>query len=136
MNEDLISDNFTDHVDRGIIKRNFVISKLLMILCIIWSIVLLIDWYRFLQGRNGILIRGRYMIYNYVILPISDVIIIALSVYTYFLILKAYRLIETSLDQSDGTLLSEGFRLFYTTNLLSVISFIISIIMIMLGFLL
>ncbi len=136
MNEDLISNNFVDNINRAIVRRNFIISKILLVLCMLWSVILLIDWYMFLKGRNRDIIDGAYTVYHYIILPISDVIIFGLSVYSYFLVLKAYRLIESSLNESDGSLMSEGFRYFYTSNLLIAITFIISIITTFISFLL
>ncbi|MES1225227.1 MAG: hypothetical protein ABUT20_57625 [Bacteroidota bacterium] len=136
MNEDLITDNFAENINRAIVKRNFIISKLLLALSMLWSVVLLIDWYRFLKGRNEHVIEGTYMIYNYIILPISDVINLGLSVYAFFLILKAYGLIESSLKDSDGNLMSEGFRHFYTGNLLTAICYSISITTTFISFLL
>ncbi len=134
MSEDLISNNFVDNVNSTIIKRNFIISKLLLVLCICWSLIVLIDWYLILQGGNADMIHGTNMVYTYVILPISDIVVIGLSVYAYILIVKAYRCIEGSLEQSNGSLMSEGFTHFYTSNILTVISYIISILTMIMNF--
>ena len=136
MNEDLIPDNFVDNISRTIVKRNFVISKLLLVLCMLWSVMMLIDWYRILKGGNAEMIQGKNMVYSYIILPIADVMVFGLSVYAYYLIVKAYRCIEGSLDQSNGSLMNEGFVHFYTSNILSVISFIISIIATLMNYIL
>lgn len=134
MSEDLLSDNFADNINRAIVRRNFMITKLLLILGILWALLMLLDWYRFLNARDGGAIEGTYLIYNYIILPISDVIALSLNIYGYFLTVKAFRFFESSLDNSDGKLMSDGFRYFYTSNLLFAVTFTITIVMHLIGY--
>ena len=128
MSEDLISNNFIDNVDRAIVKRNVILSKIALSLSILYVLVRLFDWYIIFKELDISLIKGASLIFAYKIMPIIDFVIFIFNIYGYLLILKAYKSINVSLDKSEASLLTLGFKYFYRTNTIVIFSFSISII--------
>lgn len=128
MNEDLISNAFVDNLNRAIVKRNVILSKIALLLSIVYAVSHLFGWYLLLKKTDWELIEDAKMIFTFIITPVIDLIMLSLSIYGYFLILKAYRYINASCDRSDPVLMSKGFSYFYKANILSIILISISII--------
>lgn len=128
MNEDLISNAFVDNLDRSIVKRNVVLSKVALLLSTVYAVSHLFIWYSIFKKIDWELITGAKMIYTFFITPIIDLVIFSISIYGYFLILKAYKSINSSCNKADPSLMSKGFAYFYKANILSVILISISII--------
>ena len=128
MNEDLISNDFVDNVDRAIVKRNVILSKIALSLSILYILVRLFDWYIIFKELDISLIKGASLIFAYKIMPIIDFVILIFNIYGYLLILKAYKSINVSLDKSEAFLLNLGFKYFYRANIIVIFSFSISII--------
>ncbi len=128
MNEDLISNSFVDNLDRTVVKSNVSLSKIALFLSVVYAVSHLFGWYMLLKKTDWELIEGTKMVFTFIITPVIDLIMLCISIYGYFLILKAYRFINSSCDRADPVLMSKGFTCFYKANILSVILICISII--------
>src|SRR5689334_1986325 len=123
MQEDLITNSFIESVNRTIVRRNVTLAKTALILWILYTLAILWDLYEFIKIEP----QGTMAIYNYRILPVIDVILLAMNTYGYVLIVKGYRFINASFERPDPSLLGMGFKCFYQSNILLIISSIVSI---------
>lgn len=127
MNSDLLQDHFSDNIDSNVIKRTFLIIRVGMILVIIYSLFLTLDWYlvltRYYAGRTKIVFDYRYQVQ-----PLIALILISVSTLSWHYHLKATRLILRSLDEREVKFFNEGYRFTYKATLLSLISIITAII--------
>jgi hypothetical protein len=125
MNEDLITNSFTDNVSKAVVKRNLALSRIALVLSIVYSLTVLLDWYSLLKSSS---LNGEASItFYYRVMLIIDIILLAIDTYGFILIIKAYRFINNSLEKSDPGLMTMGFKYFYTSNILLIISFVIAI---------
>jgi large-conductance mechanosensitive channel len=127
MNEDLISNSFVDNLNRAIVKRNINLSKIALLLSTVYAVLHLFGWYLLLKKTDWELIEDAKLIFTFIISPVIDFIMVTLNIYGFFLVLKAYRAINSSFDKTDPVLMSRGFAYFYRANILSVILISISI---------
>ena len=130
MNEDLISNHFIDSINKTLIKRNIRLISVLFILTTIYALFNLLDWYIVLSKAEFTRITPR-IIFLYRIHPIISVVISVISIIGYFLILNGNRSIAMSFEKNEADLFNRGYQLFYRAGVLSVVSFGIAIISIM-----
>jgi hypothetical protein len=127
MQEDQITNSFIESVNRTIVRRNVLLAKTALVLWIFYTLSILWDVYDYLTTEP----QGQIMIYYYRVLPIIDVVLLAVNTYGYILIVKGYRSINASFERSDPSLLGVGFKYFYRSNILLIInisaSFIVNI---------
>jgi hypothetical protein len=126
MNEDLISNNFADNVNRLIIKRNVRLSQIGLFLCVTYAVVLSIDWYLIVQKLNTDFSHFLNL-YLYFIWPIILFVLVLLSIYGILLTLRANKKILLSFENSDAEIFNEAYLAFAKASLLSIICFMISI---------
>lgn len=128
MNEDLISNAFVDNLDRSIVKKNVVLAKISLTLSTVYWAWHFFAWYLILKKTDSDLIQGAKLTFNFIVMPVIDLVMLSIGIYGYILILKAYRSINSACDRSDPVLMSKGFAYFYKANILSVILISLSII--------
>lgn len=128
MNEDLISNSFVDNLNRTVVRRNVNLSKIALLLFAVYAIMHLFSWCSILTKTDWEQVDGAKRIFTFIISPIIDFLIVGINIYGLFLILKAYKAINSSCDRADPALMSKGFAYFYKANVLSVILICISLI--------
>jgi hypothetical protein len=127
MNEDLITNNFIDSVDRRLLKKILTLAKVVITLNIIYSILLLIDWYLFINKSIGHSFKTFEGLYAYRIQPLIAVFVIFISTAGWIFNIKSVALLKKSVDNSDGEIFNEALRLSYRVTKLVLFSFSISI---------
>ncbi len=124
MQEDMITNSFIDSVNRTIVRRNVLLAKTALILWILYTLAILWDLYGFINVDA----EGPKSIFYYRVLPVIDVVLLAINTYGYILIVKGYSSIKSSFERSDPSLLGAGFKCFYQSNILLIIDITASLI--------
>ncbi|GAB2806998.1 hypothetical protein [Ferruginibacter profundus] len=127
MTEDLITSNFVDNINRLTIKKTFWLAKFILILVIVYTIVDLIDWYIAIVNSWGRTFKYNSTFYEYRILPVVAVILLAMGVIGAVWHIKANKLIDQSFEKADADLFNLGYQFYYQSAKLSLVAFCISI---------
>lgn len=127
MSEDLISNNFTDNVNRSIVERIIPLVGASLILLGIYEVCNIIDWYLVLSKAEFLKVTPR-IIFLYRIHPVISFVISVISIVCYALNFKANKLINLSFEKQDADFFNKGYSLFYQAVTYSIISWIIAII--------
>ncbi len=130
MNEDLIVDSFFDNVDGSLIKKNFILSKAVFKLSILYAILELLYWYITLSGSLRHILNTNAAFYYYRILPVIAFIVMGIGITGTLLYVKANKMIDLSIENASTDLFNSGYQLYYQSSKLSVLSFCISIMLV------
>ena len=131
MNNDLISGNFTDNIDKSIIKQTHKLFKIIFLLFLAYSIFDLCDWYMLITGKGSIH-ETSLTFFSYRIRPIIALIVLIGNLLIIQFYINANKLISISFEAENSDNFNKGYAFFYKAawlalvlNALSVISVII-----------
>ncbi|MEP7237525.1 MAG: hypothetical protein ABI685_06665 [Ferruginibacter sp.] len=110
MNEDLISGNFSDNVNRKFIQRYIRLLFILIILFLIFTILNFTDWYIAIKNAHPVK-ETLLTTFHYKIHPVLIVIEVALSALALNNYLKAQKLILHSFEKDNVELFNKGYSL-------------------------
>jgi hypothetical protein len=131
MDEDLISDNFSDSVDKTMVRKVIVVIKILLILSIVYSCLELLEWYPYLfKNISGNL--NYEAIFNYRIVPYILLLTLLLNIISLVFYLKGNKLIVLSFVHNEPELFNLGYGNCYKSGLITAIDFAIGIMIILL----
>jgi hypothetical protein len=128
MSEDLISNNFVDNINRTIIKKAFKLSKVVLVLTIIYAIEELWAWYSIIARSINLTDLTFFELYDLRISPVIFILLLMNSVISWSFCVKANRLIHLSFENADADLFNKAYRFFYRSAKLVFASFSIAII--------
>jgi hypothetical protein len=127
MAEDLISNHFVDNINKVVIKKTFRLTKLILNLVIVYTILDLIDWYIAISKSLGYDLIHVSTFFRYRIHPVIAVVILGISIVCHYWYIKANEFIDKSFEQSDAELFNTGYKYYYQAARLALVSFGISI---------
>ncbi len=128
MENDIISNTLINESTAEIISKLYRLSFVFIILNITYSIFDLIDWYSILSSLNNIARNGSHFIYRYKVRPIIVIFLLSTQIMTSILAYNGYGFILNGIKNKDSSSLQKGFKNFYTSSVLAIISFSISIV--------
>src|SRR5882724_2042803 len=102
MNEDLISNNFGDSINKAIIKKTFTLSRVVLAFTIIYSSLELLSWYFTLSILAGTNLVTAAAYFSYRITPMIHVILLSMSVISSSYVVKANKMIDLSFEKNDA----------------------------------
>lgn len=126
MNDDLISNHFTDNIDRVTLRKYVNLLKTALSLSIIFTFLESLAWYTYLKVSMPPH-PDFTMIYNYRIAPLVGIAMLIMSVLSWAYYLKGNKLIYASAENNDATFFNEGVKSCYRAGVIAVAAFIISI---------
>jgi hypothetical protein len=127
MGEDLISNNFVDNVNKTVIKKTFFLTKVLLNLTLVYTIIDLLNWYIAISNSFTYAIRYNSTYYAVRIHPIVAVIILSLGIIGSSFVVKANRLICLSFEKNEADLFNSGYEYYNRAAKLSLVSFCVAI---------
>ncbi len=126
--KDLLSGDFTENVNLIILKRIRILSKAVLILSLIYSVVEIINWGIIVNNSVNNLPLTFKAFYLYRILPLIFLAVITINIFGYTFNVKAASLIVKAFEHKDAEIFNNGFSLVYKTAILAITSFCIAII--------
>lgn len=136
MTEDLLSNNFADSVNRSLIKKNFIATRIILSMIIVYSILELLNWFIAIRNSLGHAFKAPYLIYEYRIHPIVAFIIISISIISWAFVVKGNRNVVNAFEKGDAAIFNTGYRLYYKSSRLTLVSAGISVLSVCLRLLL
>ena len=127
MQEDLISNNFVENVNKNIVKKTLWLAKSVLNLSIVYAILDLLEWYIAVSNSWGHTFKYNSTFFEYRIHPVIAVIILGMAIVANTWHVKASDLINQSYDKADADLFNTGYTFFYKAAKLSLVAFCISI---------
>jgi len=128
MSNDLISNNFVENVEKDLIKKTIGLTKLVLNMAIIYSILDIVHWSISINNSLDHTLRSNSAFYTYRIQPFVALALLAMGIIGSSFHVKANKLIDISFEKADADHFNTGFRFYYKAAGLSIISAIISII--------
>jgi hypothetical protein len=135
MSEDLISNSFGNNVNKGIIKRNIVLLKIVLILYLIYTLFTIVEWY-FLVISANLLKQTALIFFHYKITPVIVAISLILGIFIWVFYLKAHKLILLSFEDDNADFFNEGYSFFNKATTLNIIGFSVIILSLITRFIL
>ncbi len=128
MNQDLITNNFTDSINKNLLKKLLILSKIVLSLIIIYSIIELFNWYIFISKYffESSLSYSNY--YASKIQPLIVILLLLIAIAGWFYNVKSITLINKAIENSNPEMFNKGYLFVYKTAKLAVISICLSII--------
>ncbi len=127
MSKDLLSGNFTEGIDRKLIKKILVLAKAVMSLSIIYTVIELFNWYTVIERTVGLNLQTALLFFTYRIYPFVLLVLFVLNIFAYSFNVKSMSLIDESVEENDADLFNQGFTLGFRAFKLSLISVCIAI---------
>ena len=127
MQEDLISNNFVENVNRSVVKKTLIITKSILTLIIIYSALELLNWYIAVSNTIGHVFKYPYTFYEYRIHPVIAVILLTISITSWSYVVKANKTITASLEKADADIFNAGYQFYFKSARLTLVSVCISI---------
>ena len=122
MNEDLISGNFADNVNKKVIKRNIRLLLVLIILFSVYTIFNFIDWYMVISKVPSL--RKNFSVnYSYMILYFSFLIALMLGFIVWLYYYKGHKLILRSFEEENADLFNKGYSFLNKATVLNIIGY-------------
>jgi len=109
MNNDLISANFSNNVNRDVIKQNISLLFVLLVLFSIYIIFNIIDWYLLLVTVKSLTFSNVSNYYFYRIYPIISMIGLIIGLAVWFFYLKGHKLILESFEKDNADVFNKGY---------------------------
>jgi hypothetical protein len=122
MNEDLITGNFIDSVNRKILQRNIKFLQVTLILFSVYMVLAIAQWYSILAKSISLKQTATIIVY-YRITPVVHLTTLILSVYLWYFYLKGHRLILLSFEKDNPDLFNEGYYFVSKANTLNIIGY-------------
>jgi hypothetical protein len=127
MQQDLLSGNFIDQVNKQIIKRSLGLARATLVVTVIYTLLCLIDWGFALSDVQTGLVSSAYFFY-YFIDPSLALVSLVVSLIACSDLIKANKLIDLAFEQQDAGSFNAGYSFFIRVNILTIISYILGII--------
>lgn len=127
MNEDLISGNFSDNINKRLINRHVRLVFILLISFIIFTLINFTDWYLYIRNA-GNLEKTLFTTFEYKIYPVIIVIDAALAAFSLNSYLKGQQLILQSFEKDNTELFNKGYVLLNESLVVNVIGYAILIV--------
>jgi hypothetical protein len=127
MENDLLTTSFTTNIDKNLLRRNFSIVKTVYFLAILYFMIDIFYWYLNYKDLQ-FMIREDFKsatILKTEILGIVYIISSMLIMYAYYCNRKAYNCIIAAVETEDPEGFNRGFKVFYTSNVIGLISIFI-----------
>ena len=135
MNEDLITNSFIDHVDKTIIQKVVTTIRIGLFLYIVYGFFHLLQWYPFLKSSLPSVNRPIYF-YDYRILPVISLLNLILAITTWFLNLRATKMVYVAIEDIIPEKLNQGYKLLYKSALLALLTIVVGTIGLVIKFIL
>lgn len=127
MNNDLLSGNFTEGVDRKLVKKMLVLTKAILSLSIIYALVESYNWYIIIEETFRLNLQTRLAFFSFRVYPVVVIILFTLNIFAYSLNVRSIGLIDESIEENDADLFNQGFTLCFRALKLSLLSICIAI---------
>jgi hypothetical protein len=128
MNEDLITNPFTENINLTLIKRNQIVVKALLSLCTLYCLLDMLNWYFILKTTDTTIVGDFFYFYTLRIRPIVSLLLLLANLCSFYFMSKANELIATGIHKENAELFNDGYRYYFRANMLFLISFCVSII--------
>jgi hypothetical protein len=128
MNEDLITNPFTENINLTLIKRNQIVVKALLSLCTLYCLLDMLNWYFILKTTDTTIVGDFYYFYTLRIRPTVSLLLLLANLCSYYFMSKANELIAAGIYKENAELFNDGYRYYFRANMLFLISFCFSII--------
>lgn len=123
MNKDLIAANFTDGVNKMLVKRYISLIFILLILFLIFTFLNFTDWY--LSIRKATILKQTLLsTFHYKVQPVIVVIEAALSALAINYFLKGNKSILLSFEHEQPDLLNKGYQWLHTALVLNIAGYV------------
>ncbi len=123
MNKDLIAANFTDGVNKILVKRYISLIFILIILFLIFTMLNFTDWY--LAIRKAIVVKQTLLsTFHYKVQPVFVVIEASLSALALNYFLKGNKSILLSFEHEQPDLLNKGYQWLHTALVLNIAGYV------------
>ena len=126
MNQDLISNNFTENVNRNVISRNIKLLRSILILFLIYILFSIIDLYSFVTNIKNAP-RSVSAIYVYRIYPFLTCITFVLGIAVWMYYTKGHKLILSSFEKDEPDIFNKGYAFLNKASTMNIIGFSIII---------
>lgn len=128
MDNNLITENFTDNIDISIISKTLTFVKFILWGIMAYSILQGIYWILLIRQGERSYFKTDIAYYFYQVIPFIQLFVLAISILTWYFILKAHKLILFGISNNDATSFNRGYNFFYRSVILTFISFLITFI--------
>ena len=112
MNDDLISGNFADGIDKSIIRKTHYIFKVIFLLFLAYSIFDIFDWYM-LFTREDKKTETPQTFFYYRLRPVISLLIVLGNLLIIQFYINANKLISKSFEEDDNVHFNKGYVFFY-----------------------
>ena len=126
--KDLLSGDFTETVNRVLLKKLQVLSRTVLSLCLVYSGLEIINWGIAIKNSINTLPDTFTAFYTYRLLPVIFLVIMLISILGHVFNVKAASLLVEAFEHKDADILNKGFSFLYKTATLTIVSFCIAII--------
>lgn len=135
MSEDLISNNFSDTVNKNTIQHNIRLLWIVLVLFSVYIIFEIIEWTLFLSSMKDAK-SSAFTLYNYKIMPVIVAANFVIGILIWFFYIKAHRLILLSFQKDNADIFNKGYSLLNRASTLNIIGYTLIIVSIILRFIL
>ena len=126
MNEDLISGNFAENVNRKFVSRNISLISILVILFLTFTLLNFTDWYIVIKNAHPVK-ETLLTVFHYKIQPVFIIIEAALSALSLNNYLKGQKLILRSLEKDNTEFFNKGYSLLNEAAVMNIIGYVLLI---------
>ena len=125
---DILSLFVSNEITYSLIKKIYRLAFIILICSIIYSVLDLTEWYKFLQRVTVSPANTHHYFYRYTLWPVISIVSISLNIIGHILNYKGYSYFTTSIKNHDDNLLHRAFKNIYITYILALFTFLILII--------
>jgi hypothetical protein len=126
MNENMLSNNFTENINVNMIKRNIQLLRTVMLLFCSYTVLNFIDWYVVISQANPVR-HTAYALYLYKIRPIIVVIDAAIIYFIWSNYIQGHKLILLSFENDNPDFFNKGYSLLCRAVTLNIAGYILII---------
>lgn len=112
---DILSLFVSNEITYSLIKKIYRLAFIILICSIIYSVLDLIEWYKFLQRVTVSPANTHHYFYRYTLWPVISIVSISLNIIGHILNYKGYSYFTTSIKNHDDNLLHKAFKNIYIT---------------------
>ena len=129
MNEDLLANNFVDNVDKLLLKKTFLLSKLILIIVMAYAVIEIVSWYFIISSYplDHVFISPLNF-YTFRIQPLVAITILTMSIIAWLYFIRAGKLVGLSFEKADADIFNAGYLLYNKALRFVALSFITGII--------
>jgi len=127
MNNDFIHNDFFTNIDRDIIKKNIRLVRLVFMLTFAYAICSIYYWFPYWFSKEPSLVGYYRFLFFHRIFPVVNLFHLGITCVGYYFILKANEYAMAAIENEDSKSFNLGFKYFYQSSKLGLISLILSL---------